>query len=94
MKSSKCLAYLTTQNIANSKWCPWELGYFDGLKNSKCCILPVMDYATDFEGQEYLGLYPYLEYVDRTSYGIRSGFYICDKNHSRFIKLKDWFNNF
>lgn len=26
MKQSKCLSYLTTKNITNSKWCPWELG--------------------------------------------------------------------
>ncbi len=35
MKQSKCLSYLTTKNITNSKWCPWELGYFDGLKAIK-----------------------------------------------------------
>lgn len=90
MKQSKCLSYLTTKNITNSKWCPWELGYFDGLKQSKCCILPVMDFRSNFNGQEYLGLYPYLEYaslagVDRGCY-----FYICNQTRTKFIKLRDW----
>ena len=46
-----------------SKWCPWELGLFDGISNGKCCILPVIKEKKDFyKGQEYLGMYPYLSY--------------------------------
>lgn len=40
---------------------PWELGYFDGFR-SAVAILPIA--ATDqssFAGQEYLGLYPYID---------------------------------
>lgn len=61
MNHSKGLAYVATSNSTNSKWCPWELGYFDGKKNSRCCILPIMESNT-FQGQEYLGLYPYIRY--------------------------------
>jgi hypothetical protein len=38
---------------------PWELGYFDGLRQGRIAILPLV--ATEgaaFRGQEYLGLYP------------------------------------
>ena len=90
MKQSKSLSYLTTKNIENSKWCPWELGYFDGLKNSKCCILPIMEYGSKFNGQEYLGLYPYLEYASHA--GIDSGcdFYICNQKRTEFMRLREW----
>ena len=33
MKQSKCLIYATSQNSSTSKWMPWELGYFDGIKD-------------------------------------------------------------
>lgn len=90
MKQSKCLSYLTTKNITHSKWCPWELGYFDGLKQSKCCILPVMEYNSRFDGQEYLGLYPYLEYASFAEVDYGCYFYICNPKRTRFIKLRDW----
>ena len=59
MRSSKSLFYVTTQNTINSKWMPWECGYFDGLKE-KVAILPVKnEHENYYYGQEYLGLYPY-----------------------------------
>ncbi|MNN67530.1 hypothetical protein D3C81_1831680 [compost metagenome] len=59
MKQSKTLLYIATENATNSKWMPWELGYFDGHKPDRVAILPVMDNENQkFEGQEYLGLYP------------------------------------
>ena len=61
MKQSSRLLYLATQNASSSKWMPWELGYFDGLKSGKVAILPLVDSAYgSFQGQEYLGLYPAL----------------------------------
>ncbi len=60
MKASKCLFYSTTENSSNSKWMPWELGYKDG-NNSRSAILPIKATTqTSFEGQEYLGVYPYV----------------------------------
>lgn len=32
MDACRCLLYVATDNITNSKWCPWELGYLDGKK--------------------------------------------------------------
>lgn len=92
MKQSKSLSYLTTKNITDSRWCPWELGYFDGLKQSKCCILPIMEYNSKFNGQEYLGLYSYLEYASLTGVDRGCDFYICNQNRTKFIKLRDWIN--
>lgn len=41
LNQCKSLAYLSTSNTTNSKWCPWELGLSDGLTKGKCAILPV-----------------------------------------------------
>ena len=65
MKQSSKLLYLATNNASSSKWMPWELGYFDGLKSGKVAILPLVDYSfSSFKGQEYLGLYPALDKDD------------------------------
>lgn len=93
MKQSRCLSYLTTKNTTTSKWCPWELGYFDGLKKSKCCIFPIMEYGSTFNGQEYLGLYPYLEYASLADVDNGCHFYICNQTRTEFIKLRDWLND-
>ena len=62
MKQSKSLLYLATSNSSDSKWMPWELGYFDGIKPECIAVLPVLDFAnSSFDGQEYLGLYPKVE---------------------------------
>lgn len=62
MGACRSLFFATTVAAAESKWMPWELGYFDGLKG-KSAILPVSASASttdSFVGQEYLGLYPYV----------------------------------
>ena len=59
MRQSRSLLYLATSNSSDSKWMPWELGYFDGIKPECIAVLPVLDSADSyFNGQEYLGLYP------------------------------------
>lgn len=60
MDASKSLFYVTTENAESSKWMPWECGYFDGVKE-KVAILPIKTYSYDneYNGQEYLSLYPY-----------------------------------
>lgn len=60
MLSSKSLFFATTTNSSNSKWMPWELGFKDG-HNRRSAILPVTQTsATNYAGQEYLGIYPYV----------------------------------
>lgn len=59
MMQSGSLFYVATDNATKSKWMPWELGFFDGLKRDKVCILPVLcSPDQSFDGQEYLSLYP------------------------------------
>lgn len=87
IKQSKGLSYIATANITSSKWCPWELGVSDGM-HGRACILPVL-YGT-FKGQEYLGLYPYLEYKKSENL-TRDDFYVCDqKGSGKCISLREW----
>ena len=85
------LAYIATTNISNSKWCPWELGYMDGKKNSRCAILPVLNNEDSvFSGQEYLGIYPYIDYV-KTANGGKYEFWVNDPvSNEKYISLKEW----
>lgn len=60
MQSCRSLFFAVSDNSPNSKWMPWELGYFDAFKN-KVAILPITETDPDqYSGQEYLGLYPYV----------------------------------
>lgn len=90
MNHSKGLAYVATSNSTNSKWCPWELGYFDGKKNSRCCILPIME-SKNFHGQEYLGLYPYLEYAEYSNKN-RYEFWVDNQENDEYATLREWLN--
>jgi hypothetical protein len=59
MKCCKALLYATSENADNSKWMPWELGYFDGIRG-RVAICPISD-GSSYHGREYLGLYPIME---------------------------------
>jgi hypothetical protein len=75
MSHCQFLLYATSAASPDSKWMPWELGYFDGLKDSsKVGIFPLVQSAMDtFGGQEYLGLYPSYELLNFKLHGIRVG---------------------
>jgi hypothetical protein len=81
MNSCRSFLYLATKNSSDSKWMPWELGYFDGKKNSKIAILPVLDRASgSFEGQEYLSIYPEIKKYDE----------LYVSGHALFKKFREW----
>ena len=62
MRASTMMLYAHTINSSVSKWCPWELGYFDGRKSGNVFILPIStEDRSSFKGQEYLELYPYVD---------------------------------
>lgn len=91
MDSCNGLAYIATANITNSKWCPWELGYMDGKQNGRCAILPVLDtQSAKFSGQEYLGIYPYIDY-EKPQNSEKYDFWVNDPiNPRKYVRLKDW----
>lgn len=62
MQQSASMLFATSVSSPNSKWMPWELGYFDGLRQGRIAVLPlVTSEGASFKGQEYLGLYPVVE---------------------------------
>lgn len=61
MRQSASLVYAHSNQSGSSKWMPWELGYFDGFR-SAVAVLPIAQTTQEsFVGQEYLGLYPYID---------------------------------
>lgn len=61
LKQSKSLIYAHSDNSPDSKWMPWELGFFDG-HNGNILIFPIAQREGEtFKGQEFIGLYPYID---------------------------------
>jgi hypothetical protein len=74
MRRCRFLLFATSKVSPNSKWMPWELGYFDGLRQSRVGILPIVQSDGElFSGQEYLGLYPSWQFIDFDRIGRRLG---------------------
>lgn len=68
MRQSTSLVFAATEAASDSKWMPWELGYFDGFRPNQVAILPLVDNGSDiFKGQEYVGLYPVIRKDSYTS---------------------------
>ena len=66
MHQSKALLYVYSRHSTKSRWMPWELGYFDGLRG-RVGIFPVtQSQEEDFKGEEYLSLYPYVDQATDT----------------------------
>ena len=60
MRSCNAMVYVVTANASVSKWMPWELGFFDGVRG-KVLIYPVDDAAlAAARQQEYLSLFKIL----------------------------------
>jgi hypothetical protein len=67
MKQCTSLLYAFTKNASTSTWMPWELGYFDGIKGF-VAIVPISKTGdSSFNGNEYLGLYPYIDIQEMTA---------------------------
>ena len=90
IKQCKGLSYISTSNIVSSKCCPWELGVADGLHNGKACILPVINQGESYNGQEYLELYPYIEYAQRSSDNVYDFWVYDPKDRNKYVILSDW----
>ncbi|MBK6263690.1 toll/interleukin-1 receptor domain-containing protein [Marivirga sp. S37H4] len=91
---------LATNRAVSSKWCNWEVGIGDTYKLSKdnIAILGLADNNRHWTGNEYLQIYPSIEYQDgtkKTNTGtyISKGYYVLypsEDNSRRFITLEQW----
>jgi hypothetical protein len=53
---------LATKNAMASKWVPWEIGIADTVKPAgKIAIIPVVDPSGQYQGNEYMQLYPSIQ---------------------------------
>lgn len=87
MKASRCLLFSTTENATGSKWMPWELGYKDG-QNTRAAVLPVARQPTQgYKGQEYLGVYPYVDEGNDTTGKLR--LWVC-RSQSCYVGFDSW----
>lgn len=82
MRQSRALFYVHSKNASVSRWMPWELGYFDGF-NGNVAVLPIMENpSSHFQGEEYLGLYPYVDVTGVTVY--------IHRDRETFMRFSRW----
>lgn len=68
MDNCRSLLYLTSTSAKKSVWMPWELGYMDA-RTRRVAVAPILeDNEVNFDGREYLGLYPYLDLTSDNFY--------------------------
>lgn len=106
IKKSNKFIFFGTDKAIESFWCNWELGIGDTHKYiDHIAILPMKDFGApdkSYKGNEYLQIYPQIDYRDGTSRYktsrkiIQEGYYFCkppNKDDVRIITpLKDWLN--
>lgn len=94
IKENDKFILLATENAINSKWCNWELGLGDADKYiNNIAILPIKKDHSDYSGNEYLQIYPYIVNFETMTYfkfAYRTtGAYIVFPDN-KIISLKDW----
>lgn len=58
ISESDLFLFLATPNSTGSRWCPWEIGYADGVKLlDSIIVVPTSDSRGQYYGNEYLQLY-------------------------------------
>lgn len=89
MSHCRSLVYAYSGNAQNSRWMPWELGYFDGLKSSMVAVLPISkDANKSIQGSEYVGLY-YAIGIDTISNTNRKALWV-NNGLEEYVNLNDW----
>ena len=87
MSRCKSLVYAFSENAKDSKWMPWELGYFDGMKKSMVAVLPIeMVNSRNIKGSEYVGLYNVIDFAP-TEEGAK-GIWVNDG--SKYVSFERW----
>lgn len=55
--------FLATPNSTASRWCPWEIGFADGVKPLEAImVVPTTDAQGRHYGNEYLDLYRHVDF--------------------------------
>ena len=98
--SSQKFVFIATVYSLSSPWCNWEIGYGDAQKynDRSIAIFPVKEDDGTWRDNEYLQLYPVIEYRDgttnyRSGKRIEKGYYYVAKGKDGVMSLtplKDW----
>ncbi|WP_375381072.1 toll/interleukin-1 receptor domain-containing protein [uncultured Sphingomonas sp.] len=88
LRASRTLLYVYSRHSKLSRWMPWELGFMDGA-GGRIRVAPVMQTAQNaFEGEQYLGLYPYL---DRATISGRSTSALwINRGSQEYARYSEW----
>lgn len=83
---------LATNNGVSSKWCNWEVGIADPFKlpTKKMALLPLSDNSGNWNGNEYLAIYPRIERNTRERGG--EGYYVWYPD-GNWDTLESWLSN-
>lgn len=93
--------FIATIDSLDAPWCNWEIGYGDAAKfaSQSIAIFPIKEDDGTWEDNEYLRLYPTIEYHDGSKFNtkgeiIEKGFYVeepADEDGNKIYKtLKSW----
>lgn len=67
IRDADVVLFLATSDSMASRWCPWELGFSDGVKrNEQIAVIATRDASGNYYGNEYLQLY---RRIDRAAAG-------------------------
>ena len=98
IKENDKFILLATESAIKSPWCNWELGLGDAERYiHNIAIFPIKKDSTDFSGNEYLEIYPYIVQFNELKY-FRGEFYASGayvvypsvNGNSKVIALRDW----
>lgn len=92
---------IATDAAISAPWCNWEIGLADRSKSDqdKIAILPIADTSGRWNHNEYLRIYPSIEYQDGMSKNTRNeiiakGYYVLypanTEGNRKYISLNEW----
>lgn len=62
IRSADVFLFLATSDSMISRWCPWELGFADGVKrNEQIAVVSTRDGSGNYYGNECLQLYLHID---------------------------------
>ena len=89
MRQSASMFFVTSESSPFSKWMPWELGYYDGLHQGRIAVFPLVEAkGGDFQGQEYVGLYPVVEHLQQNN--VSRAFVTRGKGTKTYMSLSNF----
>jgi TIR domain len=88
MRQSSALLFVYSQYSTKSRWMPWELGFFDGLKGKVGVVTVVGNQPDKFKREEYLNLYPYVDQSTAERGSVQMLW--INKQSDEYARLKAW----